>query len=519
MDKVRELETLIRAKYPLLYILSAEEQRVESLLRQVAAHRSKRLFGWTVTEGLQDWAGSKAVIVDAKMQDPLVILDWIADSDENAIFVLKDFHSYMDDTRQPLDAERALVIRRLRDVVNALKESRKTMVLLSPVVVIPSDLEKDITLLDYSRPTADELYGALERVIRSARQRSVAAEVDGLDDEVKARLVRAAQGLTCTEAENAFAKSLVLHKTLDVDVILEEKKHLLRKATALEYFVAPEAFTDIGGMAELKEWLRKRGAAFGEAAKRFGLPTPKGLLLLGVQGGGKSLMAKAVARQWHLPLLRLDMGRVFGEMVGASEANMRQAMKVAESVAPCVLWLDELEKGLAGSASSGRSDGGTAARVLATFLTWMQEKQSPVFVVATSNEVRQLPPELLRKGRFDEIFFVDLPNEAERREIWTIHLQKRKRNVNAFDLKRLAAETQGFSGAEIEQVLIAALYDAFDERRDVEMLDLVRVITQTVPLSETMKKEVETLRKWAKEHARPAGAGEAQFWEIAAGTA
>ncbi len=511
-DKVRELETLIRAKYPLLYILSAEEQRVEALLRQVAGERGKKLLGWTVTDGIQDLASAKSVVLEPMVRDPIAVLDWIADSDENAIFILKDFHSYMDDTRQPVDPDRALVIRRLRDVVNALKESRKTVVLLSPVCVLPTDLEKDITVLDYSRPNAEELHGALERVVRSARQRSV-LDLD-MDEEVRGRLIRAAQGLTCTEAENAFAKSLILHLTLDVDVILEEKKHLLRKAHALEYFVAPEAFSDIGGMDELKEWLRKRGAAFGEAAKRFGLPAPRGLLMLGVQGGGKSLMAKAVARQWHLPLLRLDMGRLYGEMVGASEHNMRQALQVAESVAPCVLWLDEIEKGMAGSVSSGRSDGGTAARVLGTLLTWMQEKESPVFVVATSNDVRQLPPELLRKGRFDEIFFVDLPTQAERLDIWRIHLQKRERDPNSFDLKRLAAETHGFSGAEIEQVVIAALYDAFDEKRDVEMLDLVRVVTQTVPLSQTMKKEIDALRKWSKENARSASGGDTQPWEV-----
>nr|MBA3534539.1 AAA family ATPase [Ardenticatenales bacterium] len=292
--------------------------------------------------------------------------------------------------------------------------------------------------------------------------------------------------------------------------------HLLRQSRVLEYFPAPEDFSEVGGMGDLKEWLRKRGAAFSEAARRFGLPEPRGLLLLGVQGGGKSLMAKAVASQWKLPLLRLDMGRVFGEMVGASESNMRQALKMAERVSPSVLWTDEIEKGLAGVASSGRSDAGTAARVFGTLLTWMQEKQAPVFVVATSNDVRQLPPELLRKGRFDEIFFVDLPGDDERAEIWAIHLRKRGREPQSFDIPRLVGETKGFTGAEIEQIIISALYDAFDERRDVEMLDLIRVITQTVPLSETMRDEIKSLRQWAKENARPAGSGGPAPWEMVA---
>jgi SpoVK/Ycf46/Vps4 family AAA+-type ATPase len=352
-------------------------------------------------------------------------------------------------------------------------------------------------------------------VLRSAKQRSRLKGLD-LDQEARAQAVRAAQGLTCTEAENVFAKSLVMSRTLDLDLILAEKQYLLRKSRALEYYHAPANFRKVGGMEELKEWLRKRGAAFTDAARSFGLPEPRGLLLLGVQGCGKSLMAKAVASQWKLPLLRLDMGRIFGEMVGASELNMRQALKVAESVAPALLWLDEIEKGLAGAASSGRSDAGTTARVFGTFLTWMQEKKAPVFVVATSNDVRQLSPELLRKGRFDEIFFVDLPNYKERTEIWMIHLHKRGRQMRRFDIERLAHETVGFSGAEIEQMIISALYDAFDEQRDIEMLDLIRVISQTVPLSKTMHQEINALRNWAKEHARFAGTGGLAPWELGA---
>ncbi len=307
-NKVQELEVLIRAKYPILYIRSAEERRVEEMLREVAGRRRKKLFGWTATEGIQDLTLPKPSEVDKEARDPLQALDHIAASKEVGIFVLKDFHSYIDDSRLPLDPERAIVIRRLRDVANDLKESRKTLVLLSPVHVVPADLEKDVTLLDYSQPTTPELHAALDRVLRSARQRSRALEGLELDEEARARVVRAAQGLTCTEAENAFAKSLVMTHTLDLDVILAEKQHLLRKSRVLEYFSAPENFAEVGGMGELKEWLRKRGSAFSEAARRFGLPEPRGLLLLGVQGGGKSLMAKAVASQWKLPLLRLDMG-------------------------------------------------------------------------------------------------------------------------------------------------------------------------------------------------------------------
>ncbi len=509
-----ELEILIRAKYPILYILSSEERRVEDLLRQVAARRHKRLLGWTVTVGFEDISTPRATPVAPNVRDPLRALDYIAEASEPAIFVLKDFHPYLDTQRLPL--ENAVTVRRLRDLAADLKESRKTLVLLSPVVVIPPELEKDITLLDYSLPTPEELDQALERVLRSARQLGGSRRSLRLDDEARSEIVRAAQGLTCTEAENAFARSLVVRGRLEPDIVSQEKQAVIRKSRVLEYFEAQEDFSDVGGMGELKEWLRKRSQAFSERARRFGLPEPRGLLLIGVQGSGKSLMAKAIARQWRLPLLRLDMGRVFGELVGASEHNMRQALRLAETVAPCVLWLDELEKGLAG-AGGGRSDAGTAARVLATFLTWMQEKSAPAFVVATANDIRRLPPEVLRKGRFDEIFFIDLPTLDEREEIWRIHLRRRGRDPERFDLARLAAESEGFSGAEIEQVVVEALYDAFDEGRDLQMHDLLRNLTQTVPLSHTMQDEINTMRAWARANARPASAaGWQQPWEVLA---
>jgi SpoVK/Ycf46/Vps4 family AAA+-type ATPase len=257
-------------------------------------------------------------------------------------------------------------------------------------------------------------------------------------------------------------------------------------------------------MDELKAWLHKRRLAFTEQARAFGLPEPRGLLLLGVQGGGKSLIAKAVSTAWKLPLLRLDMGRIFSELVGSSEENMRAALRLAEAVSPAVLWIDEIEKGLSGLASSGRSDAGTAARVFGSFLVWMQEKTAPVFVIATSNDITMLPPELLRKGRFDELFFVDLPSFEERQEIFFIHLKKRHWDSDLFDLPRLARETDGFSGAEIEQVIIAGLYDAFEAGRDLEEKDLLHNIAQSVPLSQTMREQVTVLRNWARTHARPA---------------
>jgi SpoVK/Ycf46/Vps4 family AAA+-type ATPase len=301
-----------------------------------------------------------------------------------------------------------------------------------------------------------------------------------------------------------FAKSLVMTGRMDLDVIVAEKKQLIQKSRVLEYYDGVEDMAYVGGMLELKTWLRKRSLAFSERARRFGLPEPRGLLLLGVQGGGKSLVAKSVAGLWKLPLLRLDMGKVFSEMVGASEQNIRAALRLSESVAPCVLWLDELEKGLSGLGSSNRSDAGTAARVFGSFLVWMQEKTAPVFVIATSNDISSLPPELLRKGRFDEIFFVDLPKLAERQEILAIHLAKRHRDPRRFDLLALARESEGFSGAEIEQVVISALYDAFEAERQLSQGDLRSNIRQTVPLSQTVSERITALRDWARTHARPA---------------
>ena len=321
------------------------------------------------------------------------------------------------------------------------------------------------------------------------------------------KLVQAVQGLTLSEAENTFARAIVQNGTLDIgaiDVILKEIKQIIRKSRLLEYFEVREEFAHIGGLELLKEWLGKRGKAFSEEARRYGLPQPKGLLLLGVQGCGKSLTCKAISALWKLPLLRLDMGSIFGGIVGQSEENMRRAIKTAEAVAPCILWLDEIEKGMAGTQSSNISDGGTTARVFSTFLTWLQEKTKPVFVAATANTISMLPPELLRKGRLDEIFFVDLPNAAERREIFSIHLMKRMRDPAHFGLEELSALSSGYSGAEIEQTVAEALSEGFNQGREISQDDLKKALGALVPLSKTMREDIENLRKWAETRARPA---------------
>jgi ATP-dependent 26S proteasome regulatory subunit len=495
-----ELATLIRAKYPILYIVSWEERRIEQTLRQVAGQLRKKLYGWTITAGIRPLDGYDGMMPDPSTASPLRALDMIASSQESAVFVLKDFHPFLDD-RHPI-ADQPVIVRRLRDITGHLKESRKTLVILSPLLHFPPELEKDIIVLDYALPTAVEMEQSLDRVIRSAR------EVSGMQveliPEMQEKILSAAQGLTCTEAENVFAKSLVMTRSLDVDVIIAEKKQIIRRSQILEYFEAFEDMEFVGGMSLLKEWLSKRALAFSDRARQFGLPEPKGLLLLGVQGAGKSLIAKAISSQWRLPLLRLDLGSLFSGLVGSSEQNMRSALQLAESVSPCLLWLDELEKGLAGVASSHLSDAGTTARVFGSFLTWMQEKTAPVFVVATANDISILPPEALRKGRFDEIFFIDLPNHTERHDIFSIHITKRGRDPQKFDLDLLARMSENFSGAEIEQAVISALYDAFEDNRNLNTEDILNALKSTVPLAQTMETQVNALRGWARTHARPA---------------
>ena len=315
-------------------------------------------------------------------------------------------------------------------------------------------------------------------------------------------------GLTANEINNATAKAIIeANGRLDGDAIASvtaEKQQIIRKSGLLEFYASGDRMNDVGGLEILKEWLRKRERAFSEKARSYGLPEPKGILLVGVQGCGKSLVAKSVANAWRFPLLRLDVGRLFASLVGSSEENLRSAIHIAESIAPVVLWVDEIEKGFSGVGSSNVSDAGTAARVFGSFITWLQEKQAPVFVIATANSVTHLPPELVRKGRFDEIFFVDLPAVQERSDIWKIHLEKRNRNAADFDLYQLALASEGLSGAEIEQALIAGLYESFAEDRLLQMSDLLDVLQETVPLSRMMEEEIALLRAWANQRARMA---------------
>jgi ATP-dependent 26S proteasome regulatory subunit len=500
MTLQQEIETLIRARYPILYVVSGEELRVQSAIVEIARGRQKKVFEWSYTTGLVP-AGTSIQSQknrNTATRDPLAALDQVIEQVEPAIFIFKDFHPF-------LTKSNFAVIRKLKEIALHLKNSFKTIVLIAPLMDIPPELDKEITVLTFPLPTRAELGVLLDRIVDDVKkfhQVTIALDAPGRD-----RLLSAALGLTLNEAENVFAKIIVKDERLsgdDVNEVFAEKQQIIRKSGLLEYYATSESFTSVGGMSVLKDWLTKRSVAFGEEARTFGLPAPKGILLLGVQGCGKSLCAKAVSSLWQLPLLRFDMGRMFGSLVGSSEENVRKAIAVAESVAPAILWVDEIDKAFAGSQGSGSSDGGTTARVFGTFLTWLSEKSAPVFVVATANDISQLPPELLRKGRLDEIFFVDLPGDEERAEIFRIHLAKRSRMPESFRLPELVAASREFSGAEIEQAIISSLYDAFYARRELATEHVLEALQQTVPLSKTMDEQLGRLRAWADGRARHA---------------
>ncbi len=485
----KRIEYLIRARYPIIYLVTSEEARVENAIKKIALERSKKIFFWSITNGIE--IENENSIAD--LREPLKALDYIIKSNVNGIFILRDFHPYLNDP---------VVIRKLRDVNKVLKTCLKNIILLSSVLKIPPEIEKEVAVLDYDLPSKEELSCIIDSILRSLEN---PANIEIFNDQKKReKVLDAALGLTAEEAENVFAKSLVQTNQFDIDIILSEKEQIIRKSGILEFYKTSEEFNDIGGLENLKVWLKKRTLAFSKEARDFGLPQPKGILLIGIPGCGKSLTAKAISSLWKLPLLKLDVGKVFSSLVGSSEENVRRAILTAESIAPSILWLDELEKGFSGVQSSGFSDAGTTARVFGTFLTWLQEKTSSVFVVATSNNISQLPPELLRKGRFDEIFYIDLPNSDEREEIFKIHLNKKHRNLSLFDIKTLAKITSGYSGSEIEQIIISALYDAFDCNDELNDKRLTNSIKEMIPMSQTMEEIIGKIREWAKTRARKA---------------
>jgi len=481
-----QLDLLIRARTPILWIRSLEEERVETLLEQAAQRLGGRtLLRWDFIDGLSG-APNRSGEAARNPMAALACLDPLP-PEQGALLVLRDFHRYCED---------AGVCRRLRNLAASLRQAPRTLVITAPDWSIPRELEDSITLLDLPLPAAEEIRRLLSTIANASGQ--------PLAPGVCEQLTAACHGLSEQRVRQLAARALARRGQLgeaDLAEVLEEKRQAIAKSELLEYCPSEATPADIGGLAALKHWLEQRHMAFSEEAMRYGLPLPRGVLLVGPQGTGKSLTAKAIAHSWSMPLLRLDVGRLFAGLVGASEARTRDMIQRAEAMAPCVLWIDEIDKGFGGDA---RSDGGTSQRVLGTVLTWMAEKTSAVFVVATANGVDKLPAELLRKGRFDEIFLLDLPSAEERRAILDLQLRRRRPN-HSIPLEVLVDRTAGFSGAELEQTVIEAMHLAFAEHREFGEADLIAAASQVVPLSRTAKEQLEALQIWASSgRARPA---------------
>lgn len=483
-----DLSAHIRARYSLISLNTSEEERALTVLEGISKARASVLYTWSRTQGVL-----RGTTVMADLVDPLAVLKWYEANTEKSLLVLKDFHPYL---KEPT------VVRKLRDLGQVLKRQPKNVVFLSAAFPVPMELQKEVAVLDLPLPKPNEIRPLVDRAAAAlGEQAPTSQDCDALID--------AAGGLTLNEVENVLAKSMVSQGKLDTRLVLEEKKQIVRKSGLLEFIdTGVSASLGVGGLNRLRTWLASRRRGFSQGARELGLPTPKGMLLVGVPGCGKSLTAQAVSQEWLLPLLRLDLGKVFSGLVGSSESNVRNALATCEAVAPCILWIDEIEKGLSGTGSSGSSDGGTTSRVFGTLLTWMQEKKSPVFVVATANDISSLPPELLRKGRFDEIFFIDLPTARERAEIFSIQLRKYGWELPANAPEHLAGRSEGYSGGEIEQAVVAGRYLAFGQDAQFEVAHVEQALTESVPLSQTMRDRIETLRSWARYRARPASGEE-----------
>ncbi len=476
-----EFELLLRARYPLIYLPTREEERAEAAIAQSAKRQGNRgVYIWDFVEGYQ----GNPTDAGFGRRNPLQALELVEKlpAAVPAVFVLRDYHRFLEDVA---------IARKLRNLARLLKSQPKNIVLISPQLTIPDDLSEVLTVLEFPLPSLAEIQAELEKLLSGIGQAPDSKLVD--------ELVRCCQGLSMERIRRVLAKGIVTHGSLqpeDLELILEEKRQTIRQTQILDFYPATERISDIGGLDNLKDWLLRRGGAFSERARQYGLPHPRGLLLVGIQGTGKSLSAKAIAHHWHLPLLRLDVGRLFAGLVGESESRTRQMIQLAEALAPCILWIDEIDKAFAGF--DGRGDAGTTSRVFGTFITWLAEKQSPVFVVATANNIQTLPPEMLRRGRFDEIFFVGLPSQEERRAIFAVHLSRlRPHNLQSYDLDRLAYETPDFSGAEIEQMLIEAMHLGFSQNRDFTDQDILEAASQLIPLARTAQDQIRLLQDWA----------------------
>src|SRR5208337_4864462 len=483
-DFSHRLNVSLRARVTLVVVMSPEEERVVSRIREVCDtwEPARQCITWDSADGFAVISGNRNFLTQSR--DPLAALEDITKTDENAVIVLKDFHEFWNNPQ---------VKRRVRNLSQKFRYNRRTIVIITPVHKIPDEIRDDAVVIHFPPPAAAELGNELDMLLATSGIAS------SLSKGGREKIIQAALGMTLNQARRSFSKAIVTHGTLDdrdIDAVIADKKDVLSRSDALEFYSLTETPENVGGLTVLKDWLRLRERAFTEEAREYGLPAPKGIALIGIPGTGKSLTAKMIADLWHLPLLRLDVGALFGSLVGESEERTRRALSLAETISPCILWVDEIEKAFA----FGSGDAGTSQRVFAHLLTWMQDKTSPCFVVATANNIAALPPELLRKGRFDEIFFLDLPTIEERREIFTVHLKKRKCIPAEFDLDTLAQKSEGYVGAEIEQTIIDAMYRAFSENmRRVTTTDILFCMKTQVPLSVSQRETVATLRAWLAE--------------------
>jgi len=490
---LKRIQNLLAAQASLVYLISEEEERVERLISKAAEKvvgRPVPVSTWSCTDGLQ--SGGK--VLDGS-KDPVVALSLFLKSDGGSVLIFKDLHLLLDNSPG--------LIRQIKECSRVLRTSRKTVFFVSPHLCLPHELISLFRIEDVPLPQFDELSHLLDAVIDA---RSHAASLrKSLTADLQEKMVRAATGFTAHEAVEAFRCALMNESVITpgtVELVLEEKRALVQKSGVLEFVDARAGTWEIGGLTNLKKWLEDRSRAFSPLAGKYGLTPPKGILVMGVSGCGKSLCIKAIAAYWQLPLLRLDMGRIYDGLAGPPEEAMRKGIKTAEAVAPCVLWIDEIEAGIANQQQ--KAAGGSESRVLALFLTWMQEKTAPVFVGATANEVEVLPPEILRKGRFDELFYMGLPSKDERRDILAIHLRKRNVDFSSFDMDYLADSTRAFNGAELEQGIISGIFEAMSAKRDLTEHILANALRNIVPLSRTMRERIEKIEAWARDRAMKA---------------
>ena len=476
-----ELTLLLTARYPVIYINTIEEDRVEYIIRKsIKTNLNRSIYSWDFVDGYTNNPNNEGF---AK-RNPLQALELVErlTSETPALFLLKDFNRFLTDVS---------ISRKLKNISRILKLQPKTLIIIGSELDIPRELQDLITVLNFYLPVENEIEQELTRLITSLNIK--------IDSQLLENLTRVCQGLSLERIRRVLSKIIATYKTIDensISILLSEKKQFISQTDILEYWSSDENIQKIGGVDNLKEWLRKRKTSFGIQASNYGLPTPRGLLLIGIQGTGKSLTAKAVATEWQLPLLKLDVGKLFGGIVGESESRLRQTINLAETLSPCILWIDEIDKAF--TINDSKSDSGTSNRVLATFISWLSEKTKPVFVVATANNVDLLPLEIIRKGRFDEIFFLDLPKEHDRDEIFKIHIQEfRPKTWALFDYSRLSNLSESFSGAEIRQSIIEGMHHAFYEEREFTTDDICHALEELIPLAQLENNQTLKLQKWA----------------------